>query len=105
MERKSKWVKVIDVVTRREQFTFIAGRGWFKNIQQNHPGLRIASKTEAIEHRRTQMSHKDWVIERSHFINTYSQDTVFPSKKHIFLIEVGTIRDATNQSIALDVLV
>ena len=75
------------------------------NLKKHHKNLKIASATKATEFRNMRMSEPDWVMERDLLIKSMSGDKVFPTKQHIFIIELKTIRNARHQNISFDVLV
>ena len=87
------------------QVCCFTGRGWFGNLKKHHASLRIASDTTAAEHRAMNYTEKDWMTERTRIIQNGCGESVLASKKHIFVVEVETIRDVRHPTVALDVLV
>ena len=83
-----------------------AGRMWFRNLKKHHANLRIPGKTGAMESRCMEVSEKDWVADRNYFMRSHSGgDQDFPSTRHIFMIEVGSIHNLLHPEITFDVLV
>ena len=51
------------------------------------------------------LNEKDWMQDRDNFIQTHCGQKKLPSKMHIFLMEVETIKSVMNLNIAFKVLV
>ena len=83
----------------------IAGKGWFQNLKAHHSTLRIASNKTSEDVRNIQFSEKDWMQERTKFIENGSGRKVLPTKRHIFILELDKVNDVRHPTTAFDVLV